>query len=319
MIIFDRLRNIGIIPEIALSDPAQALPLCRAFSRAGIPTIEITLRTPAALDCIRAIAKDAPEVICGAGTVLTPAQADDAIEAGARYLVSPGFDEELMRHCLERGYPILPGVSTTSEVQRAVGMGLRDLKFFPADASGGTAALRQLAAPFPDVRFVATGGITPETMCDYLALPCVTAVGGSFMAPKPLLDAGDYDAIAELAAKAVANMLGFFLVHVGVNCQSDEQAQKVARFLCTAFGLKIRPLEPCYFAGSLFEVLKKPGRGAYGHIGLGTTDIHRAIRYVEGNGFQLDHENAIYFPDGRLQCVYFIEELAGFALHILQC
>ncbi len=319
MELFEKLRLIGIVPVLGLRDPETAESVAAALIAGGIPTVEVTLRSPAALDCLRRIAAAYPNMICGAGTVLTTEQADAAMAAGAQYLVSPGFDPALVAYCQEKGYPVLPGISSPSEVQCALAMGLRNLKFFPAEAGGGPAVLKLISGAFPQVRFVATGGITADNLHDYLAIPCVSGVGGSFMAPADLIAAGKFDEITDRCRAAMQKMLQLRIVHVGINCAEDAEAKASAELLANLFGLPVIPHNSCYFAGSLFEVLKSPGRGKNGHIAIGTCDIHRAIAFVEAKGAALDHENAKYFPDGRLQCVFFRDEVAGFALHLLQC
>jgi len=319
MTIFEKTRSVGVIPVLGLRNPDTAEQLAAALIAGGIPAIEVTLRNPAAVECLSRIKKAYPDMICGAGTILTTAMADEAMAAGAEFLVSPGFDPKLVAYCQEKGYPIMPGVSSPSEVQCAVAMGLTDLKFFPAEAGGGPAVLKLISSAFPKVRFVATGGITMDNLADYLALPCVSGVGGSFMAPAAMIAEGKFAEITALCTAAMHRMLNFRIVHVGVNCDEDAEAKATAELLAKIFSIPVIPHSGCYFAGTLFEVLKQPGRGAKGHIAIGTNDIHRAIAFVESKGIKLDHENAKYMADGRLLCVFFAEEIAGFALHLLQC
>lgn len=191
-----------VLPVVVLSDAADAVPLARALVAGGLPAIEVTLRTPAALDCIRVIAEEVPEAVVGAGTVITPEQVSRCVAAGARFLVSPGWTESLLAAMRESGVPFLPGVSTTSEVVALLERGVREMKFFPAGAAGGTAYLKSLAGPLPDARFCPTGGIAEASAPEYLALPNVGCVGGSWMVPADAVAAGDWARIEELARGA---------------------------------------------------------------------------------------------------------------------
>lgn len=202
------LHNLGIVPVVTIHDAAQAVPLAEALIRGGLPCAEITFRTAAAPQAIAAIAKACPDMLVGAGTVLTPKQADDAIQAGAGFLVSPGLNPEVVRHCVEKGYPILPGTATPSEVEQARGFGLRTVKFFPAEAAGGLPMIKAMSAPYTDMKFMPTGGISPANVAKYLACPAVFACGGSWMVPVDLIRAGRFDAIEQLTREAVHTMLG---------------------------------------------------------------------------------------------------------------
>ncbi|MET8565017.1 bifunctional 4-hydroxy-2-oxoglutarate aldolase/2-dehydro-3-deoxy-phosphogluconate aldolase [Streptomyces flaveolus] len=191
-----------VVPVVVLTDAADAVPLARALVAGGLPAIEVTLRTPAASAAIRAIAAEVPQAVVGAGTVITPEQVDACTAAGARFLVSPGWTEALLEAMRGSGVPFLPGVSTTSEVVALLERGVREMKFFPAQAAGGTAYLRSLAGPLPQARFCPTGGIGPETAPEYLALPNVGCVGGSWMVPEDAVAARDWGRIEELARTA---------------------------------------------------------------------------------------------------------------------
>ncbi|CQR64344.1 bifunctional 4-hydroxy-2-oxoglutarate aldolase/2-dehydro-3-deoxy-phosphogluconate aldolase [Streptomyces leeuwenhoekii] len=191
-----------VVPVVVLDDAADAVPLARALVAGGLPAIEVTLRTPAALDAIRAIAEGVPEAVVGAGTVIAPGQVADAVAAGARFLVSPGWTDGLLEAMRASGVPFLPGVSTTSEVVALLERGVREMKFFPAEAAGGTAYLKSLAGPLPQARFCPTGGIGPDSAPAYLALPNVGCVGGSWMLPKEAVAAGDWRRVEALARAA---------------------------------------------------------------------------------------------------------------------
>ncbi|MEU4985615.1 bifunctional 4-hydroxy-2-oxoglutarate aldolase/2-dehydro-3-deoxy-phosphogluconate aldolase [Streptomyces sp. NPDC021969] len=197
-----------VVPVVVVDDLADAVPLAKALVAGGLPAIEVTLRTPVALDAIRAIAAEVPGAVVGAGTLLTAEQVTEVVAAGARFLVSPGWTDTLLDAMRGSGVPFLPGVSTTSEVVALLERGVREMKFFPAEAAGGTAYLKALAAPLPQARFCPTGGITPASAPEYLALPNVGCVGGSWMLPKDAVAGRDWGRVEALAREAAALSAG---------------------------------------------------------------------------------------------------------------
>ncbi|GAA3066042.1 bifunctional 4-hydroxy-2-oxoglutarate aldolase/2-dehydro-3-deoxy-phosphogluconate aldolase [Streptomyces glomeratus] len=193
-----------VVPVVVVTDAADAVPLARALVAGGLPAIEVTLRTPAGLEAIRAIAAEVEGSVVGAGTVLTPAQVGECVAAGARFLVSPGWTDALLTAMQASGVPFLPGVSTASEVVALLERGVTEMKFFPAQAAGGTAFLRSLAGPLPRARFCPTGGIGPVNAPEYLALPNVVCVGGTWMVPQDAIEARGWARIEGLAREAAA-------------------------------------------------------------------------------------------------------------------
>lgn len=193
-----------VLPVVVLEDVTTAVPLARTLVSCGLRAIEVTLRTRAAEEAIRAIAAEVPDAVVGAGTVLTPRQADAAVAAGARFLVSPGATDGLVTAMRDTGVPFLPGVATASEMVALLEQGVTDMKFFPAEAAGGAAYLKALASPLPQVRFCPTGGITASNAPSYLSLPNVACVGGSWMLPTAAVRSGDWAAVATLARAAAA-------------------------------------------------------------------------------------------------------------------
>jgi 2-dehydro-3-deoxyphosphogluconate aldolase / (4S)-4-hydroxy-2-oxoglutarate aldolase len=197
------LAGVRLIPVITLPDAAQAEPLAEALKAGGLPCAEVTLRTGAAEAAIRIMSED-PDMLVGAGTVLTQEQAERAIDAGARFVVTPGYSAKVVRTCQDRSVPVIPGAVTATEIGTALDDGVRVVKFFPAATMGGPAALRALAGPFPMVRFIPTGGVTPANMADYLGLSCVLAVGGSWVVAPDLLASGNYAEMTRRASEAVS-------------------------------------------------------------------------------------------------------------------
>jgi 2-dehydro-3-deoxyphosphogluconate aldolase/(4S)-4-hydroxy-2-oxoglutarate aldolase len=194
--------RVPVIPVVVLHDVDHAVPVARALVHGGLPVIEVTLRTPVALDAVRRIADEVPDILVGAGTVVAPEQAKQAVAAGAEFLVSPGTTDALAAAMRDTGLPHLPGAATVSEVMRLLEQGYTELKLFPAEASGGTAFLKALAAPVPAARFCPTGGVTLANAAGYLALPNVGCVGGSWITPADALAAGSWERVRELASEA---------------------------------------------------------------------------------------------------------------------
>lgn len=204
MSVTERILGVRVIPVVVVEDAERAVPLARALLEGGVPVVEVTFRTAAAAEAIRRIVREVPEVLVGAGTVLTVAQAKEAVSAGAEFVVSPGFDAEVVRFCRERRVLALPGAVTPTEIQAVLREGLTMVKFFPAEVMGGVRALKALSAPFPQVRFVPTGGISERNLGDYLALPCVAACGGSWLAEKDRIAAADWEGVREACRRTLA-------------------------------------------------------------------------------------------------------------------
>lgn len=193
-----------VVPVIVVNKLEHAVPMAKALVAGGVRVLELTLRTDCAIEVIRAIAKEVPEAIVGAGTVTNPEQLAAVVEAGAQFAISPGLTEPLLKAATEGNIPLIPGISTVSELMLGMDYGLREFKFFPAEANGGVKALQAIAGPFAQIRFCPTGGITPNNYRDYLALKSVLCVGGSWLVPNDALESGDYARITELAREAVA-------------------------------------------------------------------------------------------------------------------
>lgn len=193
-----------VVPVIVVKQPEHAVPMAKALVAGGIRVLEVTLRTPVAMDALRAIIREVPEAIVGAGTVINTQQLKEVTDAGAQFVISPGLTESLLRAATEGPVPLIPGISTVSELMMGMDHGLREFKFFPAEASGGAKALSALAGPFPQVRFCPTGGISPANYRDYLALKSVLCIGGSWLVPDEALQQGDWERITQLAREAIA-------------------------------------------------------------------------------------------------------------------
>ncbi len=306
------ISNIGIIPVIAIDDADKAVPLARALARGGLPAAEITFRTEAAGEAIRAVADKVPEMLVGAGTVLTPEQLDSALDAGARFIVSPGFNPDMVKYGLSKGALMLPGTATGGEMEQAMALGLEAVKFFPAEQSGGTAKLKALAGPYKNLKWLPTGGINDENLTNYLSLPQVVACGGSWMVKKELIENERWEEITAICKEAVRRMLGFSLAHVGINCADEQDARQIADMLCKLFGFERRTGPSSVFAQDAVECVKTPYRGKNGHIAIGTNSIDRAVYHMGLNGVEFDESTR------KPGTIYLKHEVGGFALHLIK-
>jgi 2-dehydro-3-deoxyphosphogluconate aldolase/(4S)-4-hydroxy-2-oxoglutarate aldolase len=314
------LRKIGltgIVPVVAIDDANNAVPLARALMDGGIPCIEITFRTNAARDAMRQISAGVPEMLMGAGTVLTVEQVTTAVECGAQYIVSPGLNRKVVEYCLANSIPVTPGVATPTEVEVAIELGLEVVKFFPAEAMGGLSYLIAIGAPYKAMKFIPTGGIDESLLLAYLKSPRVHACGGSWMVKADLIAAGKFEEIKTLSAKAVTAMLGLHIAHVGINAGSPEEADRLARMFGGMLNLPPRETSAAVFAGAQVEFRKNPSPGAHGHLAIGTHFIERAMAYFERIGIRILPETMIE-KNAKPHAVYLDVNIAGFAVHLIQ-
>ena len=317
MDVLKQLSRTGLIPVIKLDSPDDAVPLCKALSDGGLPVAEITFRTAAAAESIRRVTDALPDVLTGAGTVLNAEQAKQAADAGASFVVSPGFDPGVVGWCVEHNLPVLPGCSNPTDFHRALAYGLRAVKLFPAEALGGVRYLKAVNAPFPELKFVPTGGVNPQNLRDYLNCPCVTAVGGSWLTPIDAIRARDWRRVEQLARDAVNLMLGLTVRHIGINDTSDEDARSDALALSRLMGWKAEDCGKAWFAGDGFEVLKRPGRGEKGHIAIATDSVERAMFQWQRRGFVFE-DQPVTAEGGVIKAIYLKNTVGGFAIHLLQ-
>ena len=310
--VLQTLSNIGIVPVIAIDDAAKAVPLAKALAAGGLPAAEVTFRTAAAEDAIRAIAKEVPDMVLGAGTVLTVEQADRAMAAGATFIVAPGYDPNVTQHVISKGGIMVPGTSTAGEMQQAMNQGCEVLKFFPAEANGGVAMLKNIGAALKSAKWMCTGGVNAKNVNDYLGYDQIVAVGGTWMCKSDMIKAGKWDEITAICKEAVKTMLGFSLAHVGINCENEGEAEQTAKTLCTLFGFDYKPGNSSIFAGSAVECMKAPYLGKNGHIAIGTNSIDRAVYHLGRQGVEFDESTR------KPKAIYLKGEVGGFAVHLVQ-
>ncbi len=259
-----------------------------------------------------------PDMLIGAGTVLTTEQVDLAVNAGATFIVSPGLNPKVVRYCVEKNIPITPGCANPSDIEAAIELGLEVVKFFPAEAAGGLAMIKAMAAPYVNIKFMPTGGINAKNILSYLDFPKIIACGGSWMVSDDLVKAGEFDKITALTKEAVALMLGFELRHVGINATNEAEADGVANSFEKLFGFTKNPGNSSIFVGTGIEVMKQPYLGQKGHIAIQTNYIERAIYHLEAQGFSFNQESKKYGKNDKLVAIYLKEELGGFAVHLVQ-
>ena len=311
------VSNIGIIPVIAIEDANKAVPLANALLAGGLPAAEVTFRTAAGEEAIRQMAQNCPDILVGAGTVLNIDQCDRAVAAGAKFIVSPGYNPELVAYCVERDIPVLPGTADASEMTQAVNAGLKVVKFFPAEVAGGLDYLKALAPVFP-IQFMPTGGVNTKNMMDYLNFDRIIACGGSWMVKKDLIEGECWDEITAICKDAVKKMLGLSIRHLGINCADEEEAAKTAKTLCAMFDWDYKPGNSSIFAGTAVECMKEPYLGTHGHLAVGTNNIDRAIYHLGLRGVEFDESTRKTKPNGKTVAIYLKGEFSGFAVHLVQ-
>lgn len=317
MDVLDRLAAAGVVPVVVLDKAEDAVPTARAMLAGGIDVMEITFRTAAAADAIRAVANEVPEMLVGAGTVVNLEQCKLAVECGAKFIVSPGYDEETVAWCVDNDVAVTPGCVTPTEIMMAKKHGLKVLKFFPANVYGGLKAIKALSGPFPDIKFIPTGGVSNDNLGEFLSSPVIHAVGGSWTVPKKDIAEGNFEKISALCAEARKTALGFEIAHVGINCPDADASMDVAKAFESAFDFIVKPGNSSNFAGTGVEVMKTKFLGANGHIAVRTNKMAAAIAELEKRGFTLDMGTANYKGE-RLNAVYLKNEIGGFAVHLLQ-
>lgn len=316
--VLEEISKIGIVPVIALDRAEDAAPLAKALCDGGLPCAEVTFRTAAAEESIRMMSTQFPEMLVGAGTVLTTEQVDRAVDAGAKFIVSPGLNPKVVKYCVEKNIPITPGTSNPSDVEAAIELGLDVVKFFPAEAAGGINMIKSMAAPYTQMKFMPTGGISAKNLTNYLDFSRIIACGGSWMVSKDMVNAKDWAGITALTREAVATMLGFKLLHVGVNNASEDEASTESAKFAALLGEDVKAGNSSLFIGSLIEMMKAPGRGTNGHICIQTNYLARAMYHLEKRGFVFDETSFRYNDKGDVTFAYLKDEIAGFAVHFNQ-
>lgn len=313
----DSLENVGIVPVIKLDKVENAEKLAAALRAGGINCAEVTFRAKGADEVIARMVKAYPDMLVGAGTVLTCEQADAAYKAGAKFCVAPGLNPKVVKHCLDNGIPFAPGLSSASEIEQALELGLDFAKFFPAEQAGGLPYIKSVCGPYTTMRFMPTGGVTADNLNTYLAYNKIVCCGGSWIVPAKLLDAEDWAGITKLCREAIDKMLGFEMVHVGVNCANPEEAEAVADKYEAAFGFTKKVGNSSVFASTYIECMKSPFKGDMGHVAIATNSVKRAVYQLKQRGFEADESSYKFDKNGTLTVAYLKDQFGGFAVHLV--
>ena len=313
----EKIGGLGIVPVVKIEKAEDALPLGRALIDGDLPIAEITFRTSAAEESIKTLTRKLPELLVGAGTVLTIKQVRRAVSAGAQFIVSPGFNPKVVDYCLENNIPVTPGINNPTQIEMALERGIEVVKYFPAEASGGLPLLKSMSAPYTGIKFIPTGGINQNNLCSYLSNNKVLACGGSWMVKTEFISSGNFAEITRLTKEAISIMLGFEFAHLGINEENRGKALDSVNQLSHLFYFPAKEGASSIFAGSGFEVIKNKFLGEHGHIAIATNDIYRAINYLKMKGISVLPETAKE-KDGKLKAIYLDQEVSGFAIHLLQ-
>lgn len=312
----DQLECTGIIPVIKLEDTSKAVELATALRKGGINAAEVTFRAEGADKVISDMTKAFPDMLVGAGTVLTVEQCDAAIAAGARFCVAPGLNPKVVKHCLDKGVPFAPGVANGSQIEQAMELGLDFVKFFPAEQAGGLPYIKSVSAPYSNMKFMPTGGVNENNLNNYLGFKKIICCGGSWIVPDKLVKAGDWDGITELCRTAVNKMLDFKLVHVGINCENEDEAKDTTAKFAKMFGWEQKVGNSSVFAGTAVECMKSPFKGARGHIAVSTNSLRRAVYQLNTMGVETELSADEIGADTK--AVYLKGEFSGFAVHLVE-
>lgn len=315
--IVEQLGCIGIVPVIKLEKVENAEKLAKALRDGGINCAEVTFRAAGADKVISRMVKAYPDMLVGAGTVLTCEQADAAYAAGAKFCVAPGLNPKVVKHCLDSGIPFAPGLSSASEIEQAIELGLDFVKFFPAEQAGGLAYIKSVCGPYTSMRFMPTGGVSADNLNTYLSYDKIVCCGGSWIVPSKMLDEEDWEGITALCRQAVDKMLGFQMVHVGINCQSPEEAEGVADMFDNAFGFAKKVGNSSVFASTYVECMKQPFKGKMGHIAVATNSVKRAMYQLKARGYTIDEQSVKCDAKGNPTVAYLKDDFGGFAVHLV--
>jgi 2-dehydro-3-deoxyphosphogluconate aldolase / (4S)-4-hydroxy-2-oxoglutarate aldolase len=315
--VLKRMGNMGLIPVVVIEDAELAVPAAKALMDGGLDVMEITMRTEQGITAIAKVKQAFPDMLVGAGTVLSVEKAQQAVDSGAEFIVAPGFDTELVQWCLDKGIAITPGCVTPTEIQQALNLGLNILKFFPANVYGGLAGCKALNGPYRMVKFIPTGGVDVKNLADFADKPYIHAIGGGWLCNTADLKAQNFESITNTAKESVDVLLGFELAHIGINAEDEGISLGIAQQFATGFGFPVKQGNSSNFAGSGIEVNKAIGLGANGHIAIYTNSIARAAYYLEKRGYVVNWSTR-KGPEDRPDAVYLKDEIGGFAIHLLQ-
>lgn len=316
--VLEEISKIGIIPVIKIDDEKDALPLAKSLINGGLNCAEITFRSDAAKKAIKIINDECKGMLVGAGTVINKEQVDEAIEAGAKFIISPGYIDEVVDYCITKNILVIPGCSNASEVAKAVNHHVNVVKFFPAEASGGIEMINAFVGPYGKMRFIPTGGIDECNLKEYLDKQNIIACGGTWMVKGNLIKEKKFDEIESLTKKAVNSMLGYEMTHVGINLNNELEANETCDSFSNLFGFEKKENPNSIFAGKYVEAMKTPFYGKKGHLAIATNYVDRAMYQLSKQGVKFKEESIVY-DDNNIPTVAYLEnEIGGFAIHLVK-
>ena len=315
--VLSKIGEMGLVPVVVIDNAELAVPAARALMEGGLNVMEITMRTERGIAAIRNVKRDCPDMLVGAGTVLSVEKAREAVDAGAEFIVSPGLNPELVEWCISEGIAVTPGCVTPTEIEQALKYGLNVLKFFPAGVYGGVNGCKALNGPYRMVKFIPTGGVSLKNLDEYADKSYIHAIGGGWLCNASDIKSQDFDAITRTVKESIDVLLGFELAHIGINAADEHKSMAVAEMFRRGFHFAIKKGNSSNFASSGIEVNKSPGLGEYGHIAIRTNSIKRAVYYLSKRGYEVDWSTR-KGPEEWPVAVYLKDSFGGFAIHLLQ-
>lgn len=311
----DLLFSLGIIPIVAVSRTEDAIPLGTALLDGGLRAVEVTFRAGPVPDILRRICRELPDLLAGAGTITSVGQAKQAVDAGAAFITTAGYNPDVVKWCVDQKVPIYPGCATASEVEAAMTRGLKIVRFFPAEQSGGIETIKALCVPYPGMRFMPAGGLNFNTLADYLAFPRVFACCGSFI-PRELVAQQRWTDITTLGQRAVQAAQGFTLRHVGIYTKGELQVIALGEKFAALTGKTMRTHQGSLFVGDELEIRTQTG-SEKGRMVYTVINLERSCRFMERNGFVLDRTSAVRDAGGQLICIDLKESIEGFDVRLV--
>ena len=314
--LYEVIKNIGIIPTVKIEDACKAVTLAQSLKKGGIPVIEITYRTDAAEEAIRQISKNCPDILLGAGTVISIDNAKSAVSAGAKFLVSPGFNCDVVDWCIDNGVTIIPGVSSPSEIEMALSRNIRVLKLFPSEVLGGVNLLDAFAGPYSHCMFVPTGGINTQNLGDYARRKNVIAVGGTWMVKSEYINDNKWDTITRLCIESIKNLQGFKMESISFNSSKNSEAEETLNLL-GHFGFEYTSQGSVSMSFADKKDMPSQIKGSTGQMTFSTNNVERAISYLSKFGLST-LENTIQYSgksnESYIKSVFLDKEINGFAI-----
>ncbi len=315
--VLKKIGDIGLVPVVVIDNANLAMPAAKALIDGGLDIMEITMRTEQGITAIKKVKEAYPDMLIGAGTVLSIEKAKESVDAGAEFIVSPGLNLELVEWCQNKKVAITPGAVTPTEIQQALKFNLTILKFFPGNIFGGIEGCKALYGPYRMVKFIPTGGVNKENLAEFASKPYIHAIGGSWLCKPADINNKNFGKITRIVKESIDILLGFELAHIGINTESEKESLAIAKMFTDTFGFNLKKGNSSNFSGTGIEVNKSKGPGTMGHIAIKTNSIARAAYYLGKKGYKVDWSTR-KGTEQKIVTVYLENEIGGFAVHLLQ-